>query len=671
MAPDARAAFASVFEGRAHGLLIEFDQAATAVASVLLPLDGAPRAVCALGAPLGSLVDGEAREAVAAGLIAVRRGEQHDAELKRDLVGGPVWLRLMMLPRYKGHGRQRGFSLAAMNVTGPRRGAAELAAARERLAAILNNAADGVILLDGQGRIEDANAAAAAIFGWPRDELLGEPVERLMDEPYRSFHAERLAAYLAGGPSGILNVGPRLLPGRRRDGSLVSIELSVGEASIGGERKFVGVCREAGERLRRQEELNQANAALAARIAELQALSDELMSRKQASDDLAAATEAARREAEAASLAKSRFLAKASHELRTPLNGVLAVADLLRGHDLPAEAQELAGVIARSARDLVGLLNEVLDLASLEAGGVTLRPAPFSLAELLGRVAEVWSAAAADKGLDFAFTGPARDERLLGDAVRLTQVLSNLLNNAVKFTVVGEASLAVEVTGRDAVGVALRFTVADTGPGIEDAVRARLFEPFAETASLAAGGGAGLGLSICRELVELMGGTIRAESAHRGTRFVVELELPAVHPEREADIEAVAPPVGLEGLRALVAEDHPVNRQVMGLLLEQLGVAHEFAEDGEAAVSAAASGRFGLVLMDLQMPRLDGLGAAAAIRRLGGEAGSMPIVAVSAHADLSSERLAHFDGAIAKPITLEAVARAIEAAVATPSRRRF
>ncbi|NEX93537.1 ATP-binding protein, partial [Caulobacter sp. 17J65-9] len=584
-----RADILAVLQGRAEALMVEYDQASAAVASVFLGSDGdAARAVCAPGETVEDLVaDGPLAEAVGAGLAAARGGAFHAVELETQADTGPSWSRLVLTPRYKGHGRLRGFSLMLQNVTEARRGALDLTVARERLAAILNNAADGVVVIDAEGRIEEVNAAAARIFGWPEAELPGQPVTCLMDAPYSNFHAERVDRYIATGVSGILNVGPRPLPARRRDGSLTAIELSIGEVWIAGQRKFIGVCREVGERLRHQEELREANRVLAATIHDLRRVRDDLHARKQAADTLAAATEAARKQAEAASLAKSRFLAKASHELRTPLNGILALAEVLCAKVEPGEARELADVVARSSRDLVVLLNEVLDLSSLELGAVTLKSAPFSLSDLVGQAAAVWSVAAGAKGLDFRHQAPERDVRVLGDRARLTQILSNLLGNAVKFTSRGLVELSAQTEAHEAGFVTVRLVVSDTGPGIDEDVRARLFEPFvhAGAPTLQRQAGAGLGLSICRELVDLMGGRVWADAVGGGARMTVEVELPIAPAEAAADPAAVAvAPAPDDALTVLVADDHPVNRQVMGVLLERLGLPHAFAEDGVEAV---------------------------------------------------------------------------------------
>lgn len=568
--------------------------------------------------------------------------------------------RYTFLPRVQDGARQRGFFLLIEDLSESEAVRREGEALRERIAGILRHAADVIIVASSDGTIEEANDAAIALLGWSPDELRGQPLTVLMDEPYRSAHAGHLARYLEGGRSGILNVGPRPLPARRRDGRVVAIELSVGEAWIAGERKFIGVCRGIGERLNQQRALEEGNLALSRKVQELQQVSAELEASKQQSVELARVADRARRQAEEASRAKSRFLATISHELRTPLNGVLAVADVLASRPLPPETRELTDIIVRSGQDLLALLNELLDLSRIESGALSVRSEPFSLTRMLQGLEDVWRVAAARKGLDLSVTVDRAPLWVVGDEGRLKQILSNLLNNAIKFTPSGAVALDV-ATSEPAPGYAgLAFTVRDTGPGIDAAARERLFQPFASGLSEQAreGAGAGLGLAISRELVALMRGAIRCDpDARGGAAFVVELELPLAEPAEKTGPSSPSSPT--RPLRVLVAEDHPVNRQVIGLLLDQLGVEHVAVCDGAEAVAAEIQGGFDAILMDVRMPGMDGLAATRAIRKRGS---SIPIVAVSADATADQEaamRGAGMDDVLPKPIGLAGLAEVL------------
>lgn len=341
---------------------------------------------------------------------------------------------------------------------------------------------------------------------------------------------------------------------------------------------------------------------------------------------------------------------------------MLAVADVLVAHDLPPRTRELAEIIVRSGRDLLELLNELLDFSRIESGALAIRSEPFSLGALLRSVDEVWRVAAATKGLEFVLANGASIEELVGDEARLRQVLSNLLNNAVKFTAAGRVTLDVQAWAAAPGFAALRFTVSDTGPGLDDAARERLFQPFASGLSEGAreGAGAGLGLAICRELIGLMRGSIRCEqAASGGAAFVVELELPLAERDGCDAGQNDGASLELPPLRVLVAEDHPVNRRVIGLLLDQLGADYLTVEDGAQAVAAAAAERFDAILMDVRMPVMDGLEATRAIRAAGSRT---PVIAVTADATVEQEaamREAGMDGILPKPISLSGLVEAL------------
>ncbi|ATQ43703.1 ATP-binding protein [Caulobacter mirabilis] len=355
--------------------------------------------------------------------------------------------------------------------------------------------------------------------------------------------------------------------------------------------------------------------------------------------------------------ARSRFLAAVSHELRTPMNGIFAVADILAGRPLPSADLELVEIMRRSGRDLLDLLNEIIDLSRIETGAMRLSRKAFSPRELLESLESVWTLAAYARGLDLRFSIEGAPERLVGDPVRIKQVLSNLLNNAIRFTPDGHVGLEARATPAGDGRVLLSLSVSDTGPGIDPELQDRLFDPFVTGGSSRVG--PGLGLAISRELVGLMGGAIRAVSAPGGgARIVVDIELPEAEPTI-----AAAPLARRSGevgrARVLVAEDHPVNRRVMALLLDHLGVEHEMVEDGEAAVAAALRGGIDLILMDLRMPRMDGIEATVAIRAAGLET---PILAVTAEASAEEEAVmlaAGIDAVLPKPISLAGLAEAL------------
>ncbi len=358
---------------------------------------------------------------------------------------------------------------------------------------------------------------------------------------------------------------------------------------------------------------------------------------------------AAKEAAEALAAAKSQFLAMVSHEIRTPMNGILGMARLLLDEPLLPGQRDRLDTLTASAEALLVLLDDILDLSRLEAGRVEYQAAPFHLRSVVASLMALMAGRADGKDLQVtADLDPGVPDWVRGDAGRLRQILINLVGNAVKFTAAGRVSLHVA-----AAGDGLVFTVADTGIGIDPAAQARLFEPFFQADSSVSRrfGGTGLGLAICKRLVEAQGGEIGVDSEPgKGSRFHVRLPYPPA--AAPAAVPAAERPP-LPPLSILLAEDNPVNRKVAIALLSRWGHRVETAEDGRAAVAAAARGGFDVVLMDMRMPDMDGLAATAAIRRLDPSRADVPIIALTANAmdgDAERCRAAGMDAHVAKPI---------------------
>ncbi len=388
----------------------------------------------------------------------------------------------------------------------------------------------------------------------------------------------------------------------------------------------------------------------------------------------AAAREATR--AEAASKAKSTFLANMSHELRTPLNGIIAVSAALRSSNLPAREAGMVDLIASSGATLERLVSSVLDFSKIEAEKLELEDVAFDLRTVLDVPASLVGAHAEAKGLSFsARYGADAAGTFSGDPTRLQQIVTNLLSNAVKFTETGSVRLFIDWS--EATGL-LDITVRDTGIGIPADVAGRLFDRFsqAETSINRRFGGTGLGLAIVRGLVELMGGDIGVESKPgQGTVFSVSIPLPRTEsalagPDDTATWSMAVPESGDEaGLRVLVAEDHPTNQKVVQLILEPLGIDVEIVPDGAQAITAWRSGRFDLVLMDMQMPVMDGLEAIRLIRNEETARGMArtPIIMLTANAMTEHKAWSLDAGAdlhVAKPFTPHRLISAIEEALA-------
>ena len=369
--------------------------------------------------------------------------------------------------------------------------------------------------------------------------------------------------------------------------------------------------------------------------------------------------------AEAANAAKSRFLAIVSHELRTPMNGVLGMARALGQGKLSPDQVERVGMLVRSGDGLMTILNELLDLSKIEAGKLELETAPFDLHEVGRRVHDLWAQAAADKGLRFDLeTDVEPGYWLAGDEVRLGQILTNLVSNAVKFTNDGEVRLTISHASQTASQAQLRFAVRDTGVGLSAEQAARLFQPFvqAERSTARHYGGTGLGLSISQQLAELMGSQIALDSAPgRGAEFSFTLTF-------DRCAQAVGPAEtarDLGSLRVIVADDNPINLAVARSVLEAAGIEVLTASDGQGAIDAWRTGEVDALLLDIHMPGMDGVTALRTLRAMPGGA-TVPVIAFTADAMNGAEaelRALGFDGVEAKPIVPARLLQTLAAAL--------
>ncbi|WP_229215756.1 ATP-binding protein [Duganella sp. CY15W] len=483
-----------------------------------------------------------------------------------------------------------------------------------KLQTIVDTALDAVVRMDLDGRIVGWNRQAEVIFGWQREEALGLDLDKTIIPPrFRYDHRRGMQRYLTGGTSGVLDTRIEVYA-LRRNGEEFPIELAITRVKTEEHDsfEFCAFIRDISERREREQKLVTANVM-----------------------------------AEAANIAKSEFLANMSHEIRTPMSAVIGMAYLALRTELTPRQHDYISKIHRAALTLLGIINDILDFSKIEAGRLEVEAIPFSLEDVLVNVNSVTAQRAADKRLTYVINvAPEVPRYLVGDPLRLGQVLINLVNNAVKFTLEGKLELRCELRGERDGKVLLRFTVQDTGIGMTPQQKSRLFRAFSQAngSTTRQFGGTGLGLSISQQLVRLMGGNIDVESeVDRGSTFCFDL------PFTESDAAALAVqdalhhgPAGELKLdasprrtaRVLLAEDSEDNQDVTRELLQLQGLDVEVVANGKEAVErlmAAGPLAYDLVLMDLGMPVMDGH-QATRLLRMDSRFSALPIIAVTSNA---------------------------------------
>jgi PAS domain S-box-containing protein len=508
--------------------------------------------------------------------------------------------------------------------------------------ALLRNVVEGsptaLILVGAAGRIEMVNAKTESMFGYTRQEMLGQKLETLLPQDFCERHVHPRGGFMSQPSSNAIGEGQSLF-GRRKDGSQVAIEIGLQPIVIEGNMMVVAGINDITER-------SEAERAVRMRQEALEQANNELIRAKLQADQ--------------ATRAKSRFLAGMSHELRTPLNGILGNARLLQmeGELQPAQVARVNSMLS-AGNHLLEMIHCVLDLSEIETERVALRAEPVDLRAVMNACLDIVRHLADEKGLGLNLSVAAEvPQWSSADPVRLRQILLNLLGNAAKFTRRGGFDLRL---GISADGDSLRFEVADSGPGIPRDKCQALFQDFArvQTGESRTAEGAGLGLALSARLAALMGGRLgHMDNPRGGSIFWLELPLlPCGAPEARDDGAAAAPspkPEPVRPLHVLVVDDSEMNLDIAASFIRIMGHKVSCANGGAEAVAEVAATPFDLVLMDVQMPDMDGLQATRLIRGLPGASGQVPVVAMTAQVfteQLETCRQAGMSGHLGKPFT--------------------
>ncbi|WMS42795.1 ATP-binding protein [Acuticoccus sp. MNP-M23] len=515
------------------------------------------------------------------------------------------------------------------------RRAEQLRLSAERFEQTINGSLNAIVVTDEAGTVVGFNPGAERTFGYSRNAALGTSISALIvPQRHRAAHAAGMERYRTTGKGNIIGKGRVEIEARHADGHEFMVELALASTSGPEGKRFVAYLRDITERLQNEQDLTEA-----------------------------------RDKALAAARSRSQFLAVMSHEMRTPLNGVLAVLDLLGETRLDGKQREFVETAIASGEILQHHIDDVLDITRIESGQLTLQPKPFDLAALLEEIARINRPSAEARVNTISVKADLPDGFVLADRHRITQLLLNLVGNAVKFTEGGRIEIRAGRAGGEAPGV-FDIAVSDSGIGIDAGDMERIFDDFVtlDPSYRRKAAGSGLGLSICRRIARAMGGEILVESQiARGSRFTLRLPLEFVAAEAPSAPlllhDPDAAPIRTEALKVLLVEDNETNRFAAREMLRREGCEVTEAKDGLIGLSLSERQCYDLILMDISMPRLDGMEATRAIRKGDGASAASLIIGLTAHALPEEQRKlreAGMQACLTKPLRVRALRETLE-----------
>lgn len=520
----------------------------------------------------------------------------------------------------------------------------------EKYRGFLESLPDAIVIVNGGGVVQIVNSQTEKIFGYSREEIVGQAVEKLMPPNNRAAHYSLRKSFWDNPVARPMGAPGMDLFAQRRDGTQFPVAISLNKLQIEEGIYSLAAIRDVSYQKKIEQELKEARVAadLAAEIA------DE-----------------AKRKAESAVVAKQQFLSNMSHEIRTPMTAIVGFSKVVLKTDLTDEQREYISAIKTSSDSLLVIINDILDLAKVDAGKMIFEQVPFKMEAEISTMLTVFETNFKEKNLKLIRNyDSAIPKVLLGDAVRLRQIILNLVSNAIEFTSKGNVVVGVSLLSEDEESVIVEFSVTDTGIGIPQDSLSSIFENFQQAASSTSRlyGGTGLGLAIVKQLVEQQGGTISVQSnVDEGSTFSFVLSFQKTNEVSHVDTEITTLDPEVEKIKVLVVEDVALNQLLMKILLDDFGFERDIADNGRDALEKLQSNSYDIILMDLQMPEMNGFETTDHIRNKMNS--KIPIIALTADVtaeDLSQCKTVGMNDHIAKPIDEKLLYRKIIELVKKP-----
>lgn len=540
----------------------------------------------------------------------------------------------------------------------------EIEIAQERINAIMDNAGDSIISINSKGIIESFNLAAQNLFGYSINEVQGQNIKILMPEPFSSTHDSYINKYLETGTPQIVGKGAREVIGKRKDGSEFPMELIVNQTSLYNENVFIGIVRDITIEKEAKEYLLHTNELLEEKVRQ------RTLELKESNKELITTRDAAL----TASNIKSEFLSTISHELRTPLHSISGYQSLLSCQDLSDEQIKYCDKIGDGANNLLDIITEILDFSSYESGRLEVNNKLFSLEDSLISINKTFNKKAEQKGIKFSYHIEENiSDSIYSDSKRLKQILVTFISNAIKFTSKGSVIINVTQIEEENSVPSINFSVTDTGIGIEDSEQNNIFNPFYQVdgSITRAYGGTGIGLALAKKISELLGGNIFFDS-HTGQGSTFTFRLPLIENEPDykesinkntleksdnvdSSIAATNITQAIKNKNIIVVEDNEINAELLLIQLDELGYRADVVENGQVFLDTMKEHHYDLVLMDCQMPILNGYDATEQYRSKEIEGSHIPIIAITANVmtgDREKCLESGMDDYIEKPVNL-------------------